>query len=366
MIESLLELEDITLIPSITNKGWCNEKLDYSVLDDAEVTGLSKSLPIFTSPMESIIDKDNWRIWQDAGIKPIIPRTEDINIRLEACCFIFSAFSIPEVKQYFLDSDKRGGSNQYHICIDAGNGHDTNLITMSSNLKRLYGKQIILMGGNIGNPGTYLEYAKAGFDYVRVGIASGSLVDQGKFGFHYPMASLLSDIQNLKKGAGIGLKPVKIIADGGINTHSDILKAIALGADYVMIGRQFAGLIESAGTIYRKTKSPETRENIIEEVSNLDDINYNDLDAMNLVRLYQGNTTLEMQALRYGYSDVHGWKKSSSVNIRLIDSSSEWVKVNSTLSQWLEEFKQCIKYGFMMSNSMVWKEFKENIKIGKL
>lgn len=367
MIESLLELEDITLIPSVTNKGWCKDKIDISVLDESEVTGVSKSLPIFTSPMDSIIDKDNWKVWQDSGIKPIIPRTEDLNTRLDACCFIFSAFSIEEVKQYFLDNDKRGGSNQYHICIDSGNGHDTNLISIGANLKRLYGKQIILMGGNIGNPGTYLEYAKAGFDYIRIGIASGSLVNQEKFGFHYPMASLLSDIQNLKKGAGIGLRPVKIIADGGIRSHSDVLKAMALGADYVMIGRQFASLLEAAGTIYRKTKSIETGEEILDEVTGINDIAHPDeLEVLDLIRLYQGNTTLEMQALRYGYSDVHRWKKSNNWKLRLVDSGSEWVKITTNLYQWLEDFKEVVKFGFMMSGASNWKEYKENIKIGKL
>ena len=223
------------------------------------------------------------------------------------------------------------------------------------------------MGGNIGNPGTYLEYAKAGFDYIRVGIASGSLVNQDKFGFHYPMASLLSDIQNLKKGAGIGLRPVKIIADGGIYNHSSILKAIALGADYVMIGKQFASLLEAAGTIYRKIKSPETGEEILDEVTGIDDFAHPDeLEVLDLIRLYQGNTTLEMQALRYGYSDVHGWKKSNNWKLRLVDSGSEWVKITSNLYQWLEDFKDIVKFGFMMSGASNWKEYKENIKIGKL
>ena len=365
-MEKLLELRDIILIPSVLNGGYQGSKMDYFITDNSEVTGVARSLPIFTSPMEAIVDSINWKVWQDNGIKPILPRTEDLQTRLEACCYIFSAFSIQEVKNYFMSQDKRGGRNQFHICIDCGNGHDANLIDLCHRLKQLYGQQILLMVGNVAYPETIINYSKAGIDYIRVGISSGSLVNKNKYGFHYPMASLIRDICQVKQKACIGLKVPQIIADGGILNVSDILKAIAIGADYVMIGRQFANLIEAAGTIYRKDKDKKGEETLeeVKNPENLLNLSPAELETLDLVRQYYGNTTPEVQAMRAGYNNIEEWRKQNP-RIKVSDSTWEWIKINKSISNWIEEFKDCVDYGFMMTNSVNWKNFKDNVKFGR-
>lgn len=362
-MEKYLELSDVMLVPDNLNLGWTNSgKLDYFVLDDQEVTGVPKSLPIFTSPMEAIVGVDNWKVWQDSGIKPILPRTVELGTRLEACGFIFCAFSLQEVRENFINIDQRGSTQQFHICIDSGNGHDVALMEIGQRLKQLYGKQVILMGGNIANPKTYEVYSGAGFDYVRVGISSGSLVDQDKYGFHYPMASILGAINSLRKSGKGRLRDVKVIADGGITCHSDILKAIALGADYVMIGREFAKILEASGTIYKRTVKSD--QDIIEEVQELEGlVNMSpiELSELDLVRQYFGNTTPEMQALRAGYSDVNSWRSSGEKpRVKVSDSEWTWVEIGTTLKDWIQGLKECINYGFMMSNAKSWKEFRDN------
>ena len=363
-MSKLLELSDILLIPAAENNGW-NKKVDYSIVDNLEVTGMSKSLPIFTSPMEAIVGVNNWKTWQDNGIKTILPRTIPLDVRLEACTLIFSAFSIQEVKENFIDRDMRGSNSQYHISIDSGNGHDVSMFYLGSKLKQTYGNQIILMGGNIANPNTYMQYSTSGFDYVRVGISSGSLVDKNKYGFHYPMASLLGSISQIKKQRGSSLRDVKVIADGGIKSHSDILKAIAMGADYVMIGREFAKCIEASGTIYKRTVKSD--QDIIEEIKNpesLGSLNEVELKELDLIRQYFGNTTPEMQALRAGFSDMDSWNKSNP-RVKVTDSEWTWINVTTSLSNWVKDFKECTMYGFMMSNSSNWKEFKERVLYGE-
>jgi IMP dehydrogenase/GMP reductase len=132
------------------------------------------------------------------------------------------------------------------------------IIKLSKNAKSIYGDNIIIMAGNIANPETYLEYAEAGIDYVRCGIGSGfGCLSTSNTGVHWPMASLIDgvkDIKNKIEGEYYGIGSVgttfksvpKIIADGGIRNYSDIIKALALGADYVMIGSVFAKMFESA------------------------------------------------------------------------------------------------------------------------
>ena len=366
-MEKLLELKDVALIPGTLNGGYQGSKINYFVVDNNEVTGMSRSLPVFTSPMEAVVDSNNWKMWQDNGIKPILPRTEDLKTRLEACCFLFAAFSIQEIKDYFVNQDKRGGQNQFHICIDCGNGHDSALLELCHRLKHHYGQQMIIMAGNIANPETYVNYAKVGVDYIRVGISGGSLVNKNKYGFHYPMASLLHDINMVKTKACVGLRTPLIIADGGIATVSDILKAVAVGADYVMIGRQFARLIEAAGTIYRKSKDQKGEE-MIEEVKNPESLlrlTQVELIGLDLERQYFGNTTPEIQAMRAGYENLDEWRKQRP-RIKVSDSAWEWIKIDQSISDWIQEFKDCVDYGFMMSGATNWKEFRDKVKYGRV
>ena len=84
---------------------------------------------------------------------------------------------------------------------------------------------------------------KWGADAIKVGIAGGRVcITKNKTGFHRPMVSTV--LNCVMEAAG-----VPIIADGGIEEHGDIAKAIALGAHMVMAGSLFAGYDQSAGQI---------------------------------------------------------------------------------------------------------------------
>lgn len=347
-MERLLELSDIALIPGVINTGK-DEKRDFGVVDNSDG---SVSLPIFTSPVDSIINMTNYRTWEKVGIKPVLPRTIPIQPRLEGCQFMFTAFSLREIEENFLARGKRQSQYQFHLCIDAGNGHDVAILQTASKLRQLYEGQVNIMAGNIGNAKIYPEYCKAGIDYVRAGMTSGSLcTTSDKYGFLVPLASLLLDIVGLRNTACIGLKQTKIIADGGIYTQADILKALAIGADYVMCGRVFVKILEAAGTVYRKVKTPDGQE-ILESVSQ-DIVKTGTLKELKLKRYYMGNTTIEAAEKRGGKAGF-------------VDSKSEWVEINTTLNSWLENLYDVFNYGFMMSGSKTWEEFRNNIRYGRI
>ena len=359
------ELEDIVLLPSQLNNGHPGDKVEFRVKDAADLTGMPVSLPIFTAPMESIVRGSNIETFARQGIKPVLPGSENIDIRMKWCEYVFCAFSLQEVRNIFLNSQPIRSQNQFHICIDAGNGHDREMFSVAQVLRRTYGNQVLLMGGNVGLPETYKDYSLAGFDYMRVGIASSSLADQDKYGFHYPMASLLNDIKSFKtSGVGKGLQPVKVIADGGIENHSDIIKAIACGADYVMIGRQFAHTVEAAGEIYkRESGQPEVQINL----GSIQGWNRERLisEGLNLYRGYYGNTTGEIRAKRGGFDSVSEWE-ASQTGILISDTSNKpnWILVDCSLEEWINDFKECAYYAFMMTGSLGWSEFKKNIRYG--
>ena len=360
-IQELLELDDITLIPAPLNCGWSNiNRLDY-LTRDLITRSLPDSLPIFTSPMESVVNEKNWRVWENSKINSVIPRTVDLKTRIDLSQYVFSCFSFSEIKQEFIDQDKRYINSRFKLCLDVGNGHDTLMLEVGNKLKKIYGDQVVLMGGNIGNPETYVEYSKAGFDFIRLGMSSGSLVQRDKFGFHYPMASLIMDTCKVReKAKGIGIRPIGIIADGGIRGGVDIIKSIALGADYVMIGREFAKILEAAGSVFNKKRSPdgfETKEEILRSA----DLSDSELRDLGLIRLYSGNTTLEVQATRGGYSNLN-----EIPTPKIVDTKSVWIKVDKRLDSWISDFKDNIKYSFMLSDSRNWLEFKQKVRYGKL
>lgn len=133
------------------------------------------------------------------------------------------------------------------VLLDIANGHMNSIYFLSKKLKNKFGDKIEIMVGNIANPETYLDCIDAGIDYVRCSIGSGAgCLTTSNTGIHYPIASLLDEINKLK---GRSINPPKVIADGGIRNYSDIIKALALGADYVMIGGLFSQFLESSGEI---------------------------------------------------------------------------------------------------------------------
>ena len=357
-MEKLLELDDIGLVPAQLNTGNQEAKCDYFVYDQNDDN--FRSLPIWTSPMDSVVNEENWKVYYENMIRPILPRTSDIKFRLEGCEYIFSAFSIPEVRDNFL-SYRRQSQRRFRICIDSGNGHDIEVFNITKDLKRVYGNQALVMIGNIGNPKTYIDCCQSGADYVRVGMTSGSLVSDTR-GFSYPMASLLLDIKAIRSSACVGMKHPAVIADGGIASRQDIMKALALGADYVMVGRQFARMVEAAGAMFKTVtdSSGKHEEDVPRGVAA--SMTKEDLKNNEVKRYYAGNTTYQIQAKRDGYADVHDW----SGKRRPCDSEVATVSVRYHIGDWLNDLYEIFTYGFTMAGALKWSEFKTKINICRI
>ena len=108
------------------------------------------------------------------------------------------------------------------------------------------------MTGNIANADTYRWICEniPEIDYIRVGIGGGSgCITTSNTAIHYPQASLIEECYCVKKllSAESKLDFPKIVADGGIRNYDHVIKALALGADYVMIGSVLSMCVESAG-----------------------------------------------------------------------------------------------------------------------
>lgn len=130
------------------------------------------------------------------------------------------------------------------IIIDTAHGHSENVINTIKEIKTMY-PNIQLVGGNIATKEAAEALIDVGVDAVKVGIGPGSIcTTRIVTGVGVPQFSAIQNIAEVCKA-----RKVRLIADGGIKYSGDIAKAIAAGADSVMIGSLFAGTNESPGKI---------------------------------------------------------------------------------------------------------------------
>ena len=140
------------------------------------------------------------------------------------------------------------------IVIDTAHGHTKGVVTVLQNVKKKF-PDLEVVVGNIATAEAAKYLVEAGADAVKVGIGPGSIcTTRVVAGVGFPQFSAVLEVAAAIKGSG-----VPVIADGGIRYTGDIPKAIAAGADCVMLGSLLAGTKESPGEtiIYegRKFKS---------------------------------------------------------------------------------------------------------------
>lgn len=128
------------------------------------------------------------------------------------------------------------------IVVDTAHGHSQNVLEIVSHIKRRY-PELDVIGGNVATAEATEDLIKAGADAVKVGIGPGSIcTTRVVAGIGVPQITAVMDCAKVASQYG-----VPIIADGGIKYSGDIAKAIAAGADVVMLGNLLAGTEESPG-----------------------------------------------------------------------------------------------------------------------
>jgi IMP dehydrogenase len=140
------------------------------------------------------------------------------------------------------------------IVIDTAHGHTEGVVAKLKEVKEIYPELDVIVG-NIATPEAAKYLVEAGANAVKVGIGPGSICTTRIIaGVGVPQLTAINEVAKALQGTGI-----PVIADGGIRFTGDIVKALAAGADTVMIGSMFAGVEESPGEtiIYegRKFKS---------------------------------------------------------------------------------------------------------------
>lgn len=130
------------------------------------------------------------------------------------------------------------------ICIDTAHGHSLRVIEAVREIRRRY-PETQLVAGNVATADATRDLINAGVDAIKVGIGPGSIcTTRVVTGAGVPQITAIHECATAARGSG-----VPVIADGGVKFSGDVAKAIAAGADTVMIGSLFAGTEEAPGEL---------------------------------------------------------------------------------------------------------------------
>ncbi len=246
-INEALTFDDVTLTPQ------------YSKVLPSDVstkTYLSKNLhldiPIISSAMDTVTEsKMAIAIAREGGIG-VIHRNLSIDRQIK---------EIQKVKSKGLKVGAAVGTNESEfsrvkniiklgvdlIVVDTAHGHSQKVADIIMKINKIKTKKTTLCAGNIATANAAKFLCKLGVDLIKVGIGPGSICTTRLVaGIGVPQLSALLDV---KKGLK---KNVKMISDGGIKFSGDIAKALAAGADAVMVGSLLAGTSEAPGKIIKK------------------------------------------------------------------------------------------------------------------
>lgn len=341
------------------------------------------NLPIFTAPMDTVVNLENLDIWHKYKIIPILPRTIDINTRLDYCLHKneWIAVSLDEFEKYFTKKSDLSFDNveKVKVLIDMANGHMCKIYERTKKAKEFLDFIFVkseFMVGNVANPQIFSAQSEKSYwycdyaDYIRVGIGGGTCcTTTSQCGVHYPMASLISEMYNAKGHQ-------KIVADGGIKTYADAIIALALGADYVMIGTTFASLFESASNIlFTDNKEPAYiyncdshdilydfyKRNITEE-SNLLSFNKSNLKYDVSDKMIELKKVIlkryKLSKIVYGMSTPEAQLKiNSNTKVKVTEGLVRYVDCVKTVYDWTLEFSSYLKSTMSYTNSRTLDEF---------
>ena len=323
------DFKDITLVPETLSS--------ISSRNEIDIKNSNNKLPIIVSPMDTVIDYSNYSVFSDMKMEVCLPRNERL-IPNEYDGFI--SISLTEFESMVrIHKHFEVEPIETKILVDIANGHMTKLYDLCKYFVNEIKTNHKLMVGNIANPTTYEKFAELGVDYVRVGIGGGSgCLTSANTGIHYPMASLISECYQIKKKRNYH---TNIIADGGFRNYDDIIKALALGADYVMLGGVLNKSLESCSPVYIGKLIPLNKSTSKYMWDNLKFL------RRFMFKKFRGMSTKEVQ------------KKWGKQKLTTSEGIVKYNKVEYTMEKWIENFEDYLKSAMSYTNSRTLEEFKE-------
>ena len=245
-IKEALTFDDVLLLPRYSNVLPSDTKLSLNFTNNIKL-----KVPFFSSAMDTVTESRMAIAMAKAGGMGIIHR----NLKIKKQCQ-----EVEKVKNFNLNVGAAIGTNLDDltrakslidngvdlIVIDTAHGHSQKVLKTLSTIKKKFTK-IPICVGNIATGEAAKKLYNFGADIIKVGIGPGSICTTRMVaGIGVPQITAIMEVSKALKG-----KKTKIISDGGIKFSGDIAKALAAGADAIMMGSIFAGTEESPGKKFK-------------------------------------------------------------------------------------------------------------------
>ena len=272
-IETALSFDDVLLVPKyskITSRKEIDLTSKLSYVDNL-------SIPIISSPMDTVTEGEMATALSLSGGLGVIHRYSSIYDQGKEVkkAKTLGAKNIAVAVGVSGDFVPRATTmvsfDANIICVDIAHGHHTLMKKALTSLRKALGPDVHIMAGNVATLEGFNDLADWGANSIRVGIGGGSICST-RIQTGHGMPTLQSIIECAKSD-----RDAALIADGGIRNSGDIVKAIAAGADFVMLGSLLAGTDESPG-------------NVVEKIETIDGIS-----VVTKHKVYRGMASVEAQ-----------------------------------------------------------------------
>ena len=245
-IKEALTFDDVLLLPKYSNVLPSNTDINISLTKK-----ISLKVPFLTSAMDTVTESKMAIAVSKEGGLGIIHRNLEIKkqsreVKKVKDKKLLVGAAIGTNKEDFDRAKSLVNSGVDLIVIDTAHGHSEKVLKTLTKLKKNI-KKIPVCVGNIATGDAAKKLYNAGADMIKVGIGPGSICTTRMVaGIGVPQISAIMDVKR-----ALSKKNIKIISDGGIKFSGDIAKALAAGADAIMMGSIFAGTDESPGKKFK-------------------------------------------------------------------------------------------------------------------
>jgi len=246
--------DDVLLVPQYSDIKSRSEVNISTYLDEK----IRLSLPIISSPMDTVTGTDMAVAMGKAGGTAVIHRYNSIEEQCELAInairkgtqdsTVYVGAAVGVTDDFFERAQALVNVGVSFLCVDVAHGHHMSVREAIEKIKS--NLDIHVMAGNIATKVAFKNLSSWGADSVRCNIGGGSAcTTRIQTGHGVPGLQTILDCAKIEGFRITGEKRTKIIADGGIRNSGDIVKALAAGADLVMLGSLLAGTDESPGHI---------------------------------------------------------------------------------------------------------------------
>lgn len=242
-MQEALTYDDVLLVPQYS---------DIRSRSEIDLQTYNFKLPIISSPMDSVTESDMAIAMDKAGGLGIIHRYNDISEQVQEVIKVKKqtnkvAAAVGISGDYLERSSELIKNGCNILCLDVAHGHHILMKEALSILRKNCGDLVTIIAGNIATPQGYMDLSNWGADIIRANIGGGSIcTTRVQTGHGFPGLQTVFDCRHIKESFNL---KTGIIADGGIRNSGDIVKALAAGADFVMIGSLLAGTDETPGAV---------------------------------------------------------------------------------------------------------------------